>query len=127
MPSPRTTFPLRGRPAPLLTLQPAENDGYFFQELCSHFPARFAGLLAARNAAAKALPRPLGDEIHADRHHRAPLLYETVTRPGADGDTQPRWQRWADELFLHPRWGFVGTMAVFALVRWPLEILGWMW
>ena len=37
------------------------------------------------------------------------------TRPGG-GETLPRWQRWADELFLHPRWGFVGTLAIFALV-----------
>jgi len=102
-------------PTPLLTLQLAENDGYFYQELRSHFPARFAELRAARSAATKALPRPLGDEIHADRHHRAALLYEAVTRPG-DNDRQPRWQSWADELFLHPRWGFAGTLAVFALV-----------
>lgn len=57
----------------------------------------------------------LGDEIRADRHHHAALLYEAVTRPG-DNNTQPRWQRWGDELFLHPRWGFVDTLAVFALV-----------
>jgi ferrous iron transport protein B len=102
-------------PEPLLTLQLAENDGYFFEELRSHFPSRFADLLVARAAAGAALPRPLADEIHADRHHRAALLFETVTRPG-DGDAQPRWQQWSDELFLHPRWGFAGTLVVFALV-----------
>ena len=102
-------------PETLLTQQLAENDGYFAQELQAHFPDQYAALLAARGAADAALPRPLAEEIHADRHHRAALLVEAVTRPGQEGE-QPRWQRWADDLFLHPRWGFVGTLAVFALV-----------
>jgi ferrous iron transport protein B len=102
-------------PETLLTLQLAENDDYFAQELQAHFPGQHAALLAARAAASAALPRPLAEEIHADRHHRAALCYEDVTRPGQEGE-QPRWQRWADDLFLHPRWGFLGTLAVFALV-----------
>lgn len=102
-------------PERLLTQQFAENDDYFTQELQAHFPERHAELVAARTAANAALPRPLADEIHADRHHRAALCFEEVTRPGGEA-MPPRWQRWADELFLHPRWGFVGTLAVFALV-----------
>jgi ferrous iron transport protein B len=102
-------------PESLLTLQLAENDGYFAQELQAHFPDRHAALLAARAAADAALPRPLAEEIHADRHHRAALLYEAVTRPGEAG-APPRWQIWADDLFLHPRWGFAGSLAIFALV-----------
>lgn len=102
-------------PEALLTRQLAENDGYFSQELQAHFPRHHAALLAARAAADVALPRPLAEEIHADRHHRAALLYEAVTRPGEEG-APPRWQVWADDLFLHPRWGFAGTLAVFALV-----------
>ncbi len=102
-------------PEALLTLQLAENDGYFAQELQAHFPDQYAALLAARASADAALPRPLAEEIHADRHHRAALLYEAVTRPGEAG-APPRWQLWADDLFLHPRWGFAGTLAVFALV-----------
>ena len=102
-------------PEPLLTLQFAESDRYFAQELKAHFPEQHAALVAARAAADAALPRPLAEEIHADRHHRAALLYEAVSRPGAEG-APPRWQLWADDLFLHPRWGFAGTLAVFALV-----------
>ena len=102
-------------PASLLTMQLAEHDGYFAQELQSHFPQHHAALLAARRAADELLPRPMAEEIHADRHHRAALLVESATRPGQEGE-QPRWQRLADDLFLHPRWGFVGTLAVFALV-----------
>lgn len=104
-----------GLPITFLAMQLAENDDYFFQELRCHFPAAGIDLLDARDAASDALPRPLGEEIHADRHHRAALLYEAVTRPGG-GETQPRWQRWADEVFLHPRWGFAGSLAIFALV-----------
>lgn len=104
-----------GVPSALLTLQLAENDGYFAQELQAHFPDRHATLLAARAAAAAALPRPLAEEIHADRHHRAAQLVEAVTRPGQEG-APPRWQIWADDLFLHPRWGFAGSLVIFALV-----------
>ena len=104
-----------GVPPMLLTMQLAENDDYFFDELRCHFPVQFAALLQARDAASAALPRPLDDEIHADRHHRAALLYEAVTRPGGE-HAPPRWQRWADELFLHPRWGMIGSLTIFALV-----------
>ncbi len=102
-------------PDTLLTMQLAEHDGYFAQELQAHFPAQHAALVAARAAAGAALPRPLAEEIHADRHHRAASMYEAVSRPGGEG-APPRWQLWADDLFLHPRWGFAGSLAVFALV-----------
>jgi ferrous iron transport protein B len=102
-------------PEQFLTLQLAENDHYFSRELQAHFPEQHDRLVAARAQADAALPRHLAEEIHADRHHRAALLYEAVIRPG-QRDATPRWQRWADDLFLHPRWGFVGTLAIFALV-----------
>ena len=104
-----------GVPSMFLAMQLAENDDYFFNELRCHFPDQSIALLNARDSASASLPRPLSDEIHADRHHRAALLYEAVTRPGG-GAAIPRWQRWADELFLHPRWGFAGSLAIFALV-----------
>ncbi|MBP8290796.1 MAG: ferrous iron transporter B, partial [Chromatiaceae bacterium] len=102
-------------PEALLTLQLAENEDYFAQELQAHFPDSHALLLAVRAKADAALPRPLAEEIHADRHHRAAVLFEAVTRPG-QADETPRWQRWADDLFLHPQWGFVGTLVIFAMV-----------
>lgn len=102
-------------PDALLALQLAENDGYFTQELQAHFPEKHAALLAVRSDADAALPRPLSDEIHADRHHRAALCHEAVSQPGGEG-APPGWQRWADKLFLHPRWGFAGSLAIFALV-----------
>lgn len=102
-------------PRPLLLMQLAENDDWFLRELAEHFPAVLPEVTAARAAAQTTLPRPLPDELHADRHHRAALLFETVTRLGAPEDTE-RWKRWLDDLFLHPRWGLIGSMAVFALV-----------
>lgn len=113
-------------PASFLALQLAENDDYFAQELRCHFPKLHQSLLAAREAADAVLPRPLGEEIHADRHHRAALLFEAVSRPGG-GEKLPAWQRWLDELFLHPRWGFAGTLAVFALVLFfVFEVSSWL-
>ncbi|WP_284155354.1 ferrous iron transporter B [Sulfuricystis multivorans] len=113
-------------PASFLALQLAENDDYFAQELHCHFPKLHQSLLAAREAADATLPRPLGEEIHADRHHRAALLYEAVSRPGG-GEKLPAWQRWLDELFLHPRWGFAGTLVVFALVLFfVFEVSSWL-
>ena len=102
-------------PRPLLLMQLAENDDWFLRELAEHFPALPPELEAARAEAQRTLPRPLSDELHADRHHRAATLFEAVTRLGAPEDTE-RWKRWADELFLHPRLGLVGSLAVFALV-----------
>jgi ferrous iron transport protein B len=102
-------------PRPLLLMQLAENDDWFLRELAEHFPALVPEVEAARAEAQKTLPRPLSDELHADRHHRAALLFEAVTRLGAPEDAE-RWKRWLDELFLHPRWGLIGSLAVFALV-----------
>jgi ferrous iron transport protein B len=102
-------------PTPWLTLQLAENDDWFVQELQAHFPDQAAALSITRATADAALPRPLAEEIHADRHHRAAVLFEAAIRPALD-DAPPWWQRWADDLFLHPQWGFVGTLVTFALV-----------
>ncbi len=103
-------------PATLLVMQLAENDDYFFNELRCHFPDQFSALLDARDSASAILPRPLSDEIHADRHHRAALLVRGGHAPRRRRGACPRWQHWADELFLHPRWGFAGSLAIFALV-----------
>lgn len=102
-------------PRPLLLMQVAENNDYFVQELLCHFPELQAELESCRAAASSQLPRSLSDELHADRHHRAALLFESVTQPGAVADGE-HWQRWLDGIFLHPRWGLIGSMVVFALV-----------
>ena len=102
-------------PRPLLLLQLAENNDYFLQELGCHFPAMLAEVGLARAVAERQLPRSLSDELHADRHHRAATLFESVTQFGGPADTE-RWKRWLDGLFLHPRWGLIGSLAVFALV-----------
>jgi len=60
------------------------------------------------------LPRPLSDELHADRHHRAAVLFESVS--GLAGPEEEGWRRHLDELFLHPHWGLFGSLGVFALV-----------
>lgn len=102
-------------PRPLLVTQLAENNDYFLQELGCHFPELLPEVSAARQAAERLLPRPLSDELHADRHFRAATLFESVTQFGGPADME-RWKRWLDGVFLHPRWGLIGTMAVFAMV-----------
>ena len=102
-------------PRPLLLTQLAENDDYFLAELGAHFPQLLPRIAEARTLAEASLPRPLSDELHADRHHRAALLGEATRSLSAPEDTE-RWKRWLDEIFLHPRWGLIGTLAVFALV-----------
>ena len=102
-------------PWSFLLMQLAENDDYFLQELDGHFPLLLPEVLAARAAAEQYLPRSLSDELHADRHHRAALMFENVTRFGGAADAG-RGQRFLDGIFLHPRWGLLGSLAVFALV-----------
>jgi len=101
-------------PRELLVTQLAENDDWFLREMEAHFPDLAPQVLAAREAAARLLPRTLSDELHADRHHRAALLFEAVTTlagPGEEG-----WKGWLDALFLHPRWGLAGSLAIFGAV-----------
>ncbi|WIM04904.1 MAG: ferrous iron transporter B [Candidatus Nitricoxidivorans perseverans] len=102
-------------PRPLLLTQLAENDDWFLREIEAHFPAALPEVAAARAVAQRVLPRPLSEELHADRHHRAALLFESVSCLSGPEDAE-RWKRWLDELFLHPRWGLIGSLAVFALV-----------
>ena len=102
-------------PYHFLLMQVAANDNYFMEELAHHFPQRLPALLQIRAEAEQHLPRLLHEEVHADRHHRAASLFETVTRLGPPIEGR-RWRYWLDELFLHPQWGLLGSLAVFALV-----------
>lgn len=102
-------------PRSLLLLQLAADSDYFRHEMAAHFPDALAAMDVARAEAARELPRPLADELHADRHHRAALLFEAVSRLGGSEDRES-WKLWLDDLFLHPRWGLLGSLTVFALV-----------
>ena len=115
-----------GVPHPFLVMQMAEGDSYFLQEMQMHFPELMPELIKLREEAEKSLPRPLAEELHADRHHRAALLFETVTRVGAPHEGRG-WRYWMDELFLHPQWGLLGSLAVFAAVLFVVfEISTWL-
>ena len=102
-------------PRALLLSQLAENDDYFLTTLTTHFPDLQREIAQARRQATQRLPRPLPDELHADRHHRAAMLFEAVSSPRSS-NAGDGWRRWLDELFLHPRWGLFGSLLVFALV-----------
>ena len=102
-------------PLPLLVTQIAEGDPYFLDEMQQHFPGHVPQVRQLLANAAAALPRALADELHADHHHRAASLFEAATRFGAPHEGRG-WRYWLDELFLSPRWGFIGSVAVFAAV-----------
>ncbi len=102
-------------PPQLLVTQIAEGDGYFLDEMQQHFPAHLPEVQRLLASAGEALPRPLADELHADRHHRAATLFEAAIRLGAPHEGRG-WRYWLDQLFLSPHWGFVGSVAVFAAV-----------
>ena len=102
-------------PYSFLLMQVAANDNYFMDELRQHFPERLPELLQLRAEAEQTLPRSLEEELHADRHHRSASLFEKVTRLGPSY-ARRGWRYWLDELFLHPQWGLLGSLAVFALV-----------
>jgi len=102
-------------PPALLVAQIAEGDPYFLDEMQQHFPDHLPQVRLLLARAAAALPRPLAEELHADRHHRAASLFEAATRFGAPREGRS-WRDALDELFLSPRWGFIGSVAVFATV-----------
>lgn len=112
-------------PAPLLVSQVASGDAYFLDELDQHFASRMQTVHRLLADAARSLPRPLAEELHADRHYRAASLFETATRIGARHANRG-WRYWLDELFLNPKLGFIGSVAVFALVLFVVfYISGW--
>ena len=113
-------------PHALLLMQFAAGDRYFQDELRQHFPALLPELERLRSEAASKLPRPLEEELHADRHHRAATLFEAGTRVGAPHAGRG-WRYWLDELFLHPQWGLIGSLAVFAVVLLVVfEVSAWL-
>jgi ferrous iron transport protein B len=113
-------------PHPFLVMQIAAGDSYFIEEMRQHFPALLPELLELRAKAELQLPRRLSEELHADRHHRAALLFEAVTRLGAPHEGRG-WRYWLDELFLHPHWGLIGSLGVFALVLFVVfEVSTWL-
>ena len=113
-------------PQALLLTQVAAGDPYFLDELGQHFPQLLPQLQQLRREAAGPLPRPLEEELHADRHHRAATLFEASTRMGAPHEGRG-WRYWLDELFLHPQWGLIGSLAVFAAVLFMVfEVSAWL-
>jgi ferrous iron transport protein B len=113
-------------PHSFLLMQIAAGDDYFMGEMQQHFPELIAELTILRDAAEQSLPRGLHEEIHADRHHRAASLFELVTRLGAPHEGRG-WRYWLDELFLHPHWGLLGSLVVFAMVLFVVfEVSAWL-
>jgi ferrous iron transport protein B len=102
-----------GVPGPFLLQQLAQGDRYFADEMRQHFPQRVAEIERLRAAASSTLPRPLREELHAERHHRAASVAEAARRPDREGESRDL-RYWLDEMFLSPRWSLAGSALVFA-------------
>lgn len=113
-------------PRQFMLMQVASGDRYFLDELRQHFPALLPELERLRSEAGRGLPRPLDEELHADLHHRAALLFEAGTSVGAP-HARHDWRCWLDALLVHPQWGLVGSLAVFAAVLFVVfEVGAWL-
>ena len=113
-------------PHSMLLMQIASGDRYFVGEMQQLFPALMPQLTQLRDTADQSMPRGLREEMHADRHYRAARLFESVTRLGAPHEGKG-WRYWLDELFLHPQWGLLGSLAVFAVVLFMVfEVSAWL-
>ena len=102
-------------PLPFLVNQVAAGNDWFIGEFEMHFKSTADELRTLCEQASAMLPRPLAEELHADRHHRAATLFESISRLGS-GEKRKGWRFWLDELFLDPKWGLLGSLLVFALV-----------
>ncbi len=113
-------------PHTFLVMQLAAKSSYFQQEMQQHFPELLPELDQLRSDAALTLPRPLDQELHADSHYQAASLFEAATRLGAPHEGHG-WRYWLDELFLHPQWGLLGSLTVFAAVLFVVfEVSTWL-
>jgi len=102
-------------PQPFLIRQLKQADDYFCSELACHFPAVFSEVEGIRRLADASLPRPLAEEVAADYRHRAAALFSRVAQLTHRSKTIT-WEDRLDAVFLHPSWGLLGSLGLFALV-----------
>jgi len=102
-------------PLPFMVRQLKQADDYFCRELASHFPDAATEVENIREQADAMLPRPLAEEVAADCHHRAASLFGRVARLIHRSETITLEDR-LDAVFLHRRWGLIGSLALFAMV-----------
>jgi len=112
-------------PHQMLLMLFASGHAYIERELQEHFGPLMPSLRALRASAALGLPRPLAEEIHADRHHRAATIFEAAQRPGPM-EPGRGWRYWLDAFMLHRQWGLLASLTVFAGVLFMVfEVSGW--
>lgn len=102
-------------PKAFLMMQWLQGDAYFCAELTHHFPQLAVRLEQFRAQADRELPRSLAEEVAADRQHKAASLFAHAVTVSSRSKTIT-WEDRLDSIFLHPRWGLIGSLSLFALV-----------
>ncbi|OIQ00029.1 MAG: hypothetical protein AUK35_05170 [Zetaproteobacteria bacterium CG2_30_46_52] len=102
-------------PPSFLVAQLLEHDAYFSNKLTEHFPSVAEQLSEIQRRADAELPRTLATELDVDRHHRAMQHAERVTGFGKF-KSGSNWVSLLDKIMLHPQWGIVSSLSVFALI-----------
>jgi len=100
-------------PTPFLIRQLKQGDAYFDAELASHFPDHARRLARLRQQAQAELGKPLAEVVAEDYRRRARWLFEKAVRLTHRSHTVT-WEDRLDAVFLHPRWGLVGSLLLFA-------------
>jgi len=102
-------------PAEFLYSQLLKGDGLLTEELASHFPAAFEHYRALISKLEQTLPRTVTQEVLADLNHRSLSLAESIgSQVGRSHATT--WEDNFDTVFLHPRWGLLGSLAVLGFI-----------
>ncbi len=102
-------------PAAFLYSQLLKGDGLLTEELASHFPATFKHYRTLIGKLEQTLPRTVTQEVLADLNHRSLSLAESIgSQVGRSHATT--WEDNFDTVFLHPRWGLLGSLAVLGFI-----------
>lgn len=102
-------------PANFLVRMLKLKDDYLSNELKCHFPEKSDYIQAIHQQATEQLKQPLHEAVAGDYHHRAAKLFDQVARLTRRSDTIT-WEDRLDAIFLHPKWGLIGSLGLFALV-----------
>ncbi|MBF0281864.1 MAG: ferrous iron transporter B [Zetaproteobacteria bacterium] len=102
-------------PVDFLVTQIVEQDEYFTGEMEMHFPDILIQCQSIIEQANVRLPRSIAAEMDVERHHHAMSLAEDATGFGKSS-APATWSDLFDGILLHPQWGVLTSLSVFAAI-----------